>query len=287
MARPHLCFLQAQALEWAGTPRCKTLSADADDGSATRIVELPAGFDGPLPGCASAGLHAEWLVLAGRARIGGVDYERHGYGFAPRAPSSVQVTAAGAPGSVASGGGGRDSPTAATLLLMTGPAKLHDCEAVSLPATFDRPWQFGADGSVTGKPLGAGIASKTLRRDPVTAEQSFLYCAMPQHPPPSIMVGRFTHPVIEEIFVLDGTYVFGDVGRMGPGGYAFWREGEWHGPAGSETGYHLFIRVIGGPLSNVFSTEPAPFQWHPPYRPALPADMSYAVRREFKPGDSW
>ncbi|MCU0759868.1 MAG: hypothetical protein MUF07_11830 [Steroidobacteraceae bacterium] len=129
-------------------------------------------------------------------------------------------------------------------------------------------------------------ATEPLRLDPRTGEQSFLYCAMPQHPPPAVMVGRFTHPVIEEIFVLEGSYVFGDVGRMGPGGYVYWREDVWHGPAGSETGYHLFIRVVGGVLRNVFSPEPASFDWNPPYRPVLPEALR-PLAREHSPGPRW
>jgi hypothetical protein len=72
---------------------------------------------------------------------------------------------------------------------------------------------------------------------------------------------------------LSGEYVFGDVGRMGPGGYCWWRENEYHGPAGSETGYNLLIRVHGGPLVNTFSKDPAPFSFTPNHHPTLPPEL--------------
>ena len=76
--------------------------------------------------------------------------------------------------------------------------------------------------------------------------------------------------MIEEIFALAGTYVFADAGVMGPGGYCWWRENEFHGPAGRMTGYNIFIRVIGGPLRNTFSDDPFPFTFTPDHNPALP-----------------
>ena len=248
--------------------RVKTLSRDRADGAATEILQVSAGFRGALP--TRAGQPREWFVLDGDLELGGVSYRRHGYGFESPPPASLEVSSA----------------AGATLLWISGSTSRGIAERVSIPDTFMQPWSFGAEGSVTGKPLGEGIATKVLRRDPGSGEQTFLYCAMPQHSPPPIMVGKFTHPVIEELFVLDGSYVFGDVGRMGPGGYAFWRENQWHGPAGSETGYHLFIRVIGGPLRNQFSSDAAPFSWHPPYRPALPAPLR-ALAREHASAERW
>ena len=82
-----------------------------------------------------------------------------------------------------------------------------------------------------------------------------------------------THPKVEELYCLEGEYVWGDCGRMGPGGYCWWREGEYHGPAGTDTGYHLFVRTINGPLVNTFDTEKKPFTWTPEYRPALPPEL--------------
>lgn len=83
---------------------------------------------------------------------------------------------------------------------------------LQLPPGYDREFVLAADSylevlmlqgevgySGFGEPLSPGIASQILHRDASTGEQSFLYCVMPQHPAPSIMVGKFTHPVVEEI----------------------------------------------------------------------------------------
>jgi hypothetical protein len=169
---------------------------------------------------------------------------------------------------------------------------------VRVPPGFQRPWAprpgrylevLMLDGDWTLEQSGHPsvlLGSHGYLRRAASGEQSFLYCAMPQHPPPSIMPGKFTRPVVEEPYTLSGSYVFGDVGRMSAGGYAFWREGQWHGPAGSETGYCLFIRVFGGPLSNQFSAQPAPFSWHPEYRPSLPPHLQ-AIARAVDEGESW
>jgi hypothetical protein len=169
---------------------------------------------------------------------------------------------------------------------------------VRVPPGFQRPWasrpgqyleMLMLDGDWTlaesDRP-SALLGSHGYLRLAAGGEQSFLYCAMPQHPPPAIMPGKFTHPVIEELFALSGSYVFGDLGRMSAGGYAFWHAGQWHGPAGSETGYCLFIRVLGGPLSNQFSAQPAPFSWRPDYRPNLPPHLQ-AIARAVDEGVPW
>jgi hypothetical protein len=61
---------------------------------------------------------------------------------------------------------------------------------------------------------------------------------------------------------------------MQRGGYCWWRENMWHGPAGTDTGYNLFVRTVNGPLVNRFATEKKPFSWNPPHRPILPPDLA-------------
>ena len=189
---------------------------------------------------------------------------------------------------------GVSSPAGAVVLSMfpgtvaTGePAALDPEQAVEHLDAFAISWAGGAAGSVTGKPLAPTLATKILRRDADSGEQTFLYCSQPHHPPPTrVMPGKFTHPMVEEIFVLGGSFVFGDVGVMGPGGYCYWRENVWHGPVGSATGYHLLIRNLGGPLRNQFSDQPAPFSYDPPYHPDLPESLRpYA--RPYRPPPRW
>ncbi|HPF27878.1 MAG: hypothetical protein R3F58_03190 [Steroidobacteraceae bacterium] len=275
MSRPHICFIQSQCLAWQsatgwGFPQAevKTLSLDEDTGEATALLRWATGARGVLE--VPAGRSLEVLVLQGELAIDGVALSLQGYLF------RVAEAARGLAFECGQG---------TTLLVMRNRLRNGDCD-VAVADTFAEPWRFGAEGSVTGKPLGNGLATKSLRYNEATGERSFLYAALAQHPPPAVMVGKFAHPMIEELFLLDGSYVFGDVGRMRRGAYVWWREHEFHGPTGSVSGYHLFIRVLGGPLRNEFSREPAPFSYGPPYRPALPPALR-TVARETTGDLSW
>ncbi len=64
------------------------------------------------------------------------------------------------------------------------------------------------------------------------------------------------------------------------------RENEMHGPAGSETGYNLFIRIYGGPLRNKFLEEESPFSFRPAHNPVLP-DTLKAYDAPFTFTDPW
>lgn len=271
MARPHTCFVQAQEVPWiqgdepdpAWEVDVKVLSKDDSDGGYTGILRIPPGFS--LPGPVHFRCDFEFLVLDGAVEINGIEYTKDCYAFLPA-------------------GYRRDtnsSKQGAVLLalfdgfhhpIMGVPADGVYREEKLIPYlnAYEMEWQTGDAGSVTGKPLSPTIFTKKLRVDPETQEQTFLYAALPHHAPPPIMKGKFAHPMIEEVFVLSGEYVFGDTGRMGPGGYCWWREEEWHGPAGSEIGYNLFIRIYGGPLKNKFSDEESPFSFTPDHKPVLP-----------------
>jgi hypothetical protein len=271
MARPHTLFVQAQSLPWQSgnepdprwDVRAKILSKDEETGAYTAIIKIPAGFE--LPGPVHFRCDFEFYVLDGAFEVNGVEYRKDCYGFFPAGYRRDSNTSAGG---------------AVVLALFHGfhapimgeaPAGLYrEDKLITCVDVYNLEWKTGDEGSVTGKPLSPTIFTKKLRFDPDTQEQTFLYAALPHHPPPAVMKGKFGHPMIEEIFVLSGEYVFGDAGRMGPGGYCWWAENEMHGPAGSETGYNLFIRIYGGPLVNKFSSDPAPFSFKPPHAPALP-----------------
>ena len=285
MARPHICFIHAQGLPWGKTDlsrirpgvAAKLLSHDPDTGASTQIAAYPAGYQ--LPAGQSLRTAEELLILQGELSIGKVHHNTHCYAYLPAGfKRGAIATATGA----------------VVLSMFPGQAEAGPSEATAaLPGlveqvdSFAMPWATGMEGSVTGKPLSSTLATKLLRRDDASGEQSFLYCSKPHHPPPaSVMPGKFTHPMIEEIFVLDGTFVFGDTGIMGPGGYCYWREHQWHGPVGSATGYHLFIRNLGGPLQNQFSDQPAPFNFDPPFRPDIPEELRpYA--QAYEPPTRW
>jgi hypothetical protein len=285
MTRPHICFIQAQGLPWTQSDvsavrpgvRVKILSEDSRTGASTQIVAYPEGYE--LPAGQSLSVAEELFVLDGELRIGEVRHHAHCYAYLPagfrRGPIATlrgAVVLSMFPGRVQAG-----SDT-------MHPDPVQTIEQID---PFEMPWAGGIAGSVTGKALSSSLATKMLRRDESSGEQTFLYCSQPHHPPPGkVMPGKFTHPMVEEIFVLAGSFVFGDVGIMGPGGYCYWREHQWHGPTGSATGYHLLIRNLGGPLENQFSTEPAPFSFDPPYRPQIPETLEpYA--QAFRPPAGW
>lgn len=271
MPRPHILFVQAQALPWSASGFAnlgimvdvKVLSRDVDSGAVTEIMRLPGGMK--VPGPVHFDCAFEFYVLEGKFTVGDQTYGKDSYAFLPAGYTWAAM----------------QSDSGAVILAMFSAAPRLNrgegaCDARRLIKHLDAyrmDWKTGAEGSVTGKPLSPTIFTKKLRVDPETQEQTFLYAALPHHPPPKVMPGKFTHPMIEEIFVLSGDYVFGDAGKMGPGAYCWWRENEWHGPAGSETGYNLLIRVHGGPLVNAFGTESSPFSYNPVHRPALPADL--------------
>lgn len=278
MARPHILFIQAQDLPWQeglyGRGRqdveCKILSIDEKGTDATTIVRYPAGWSRSKP--EHCGAHEEFLVLDGEITINGQRYDRHCYGFFPA-------------------GYTRDSASTdkgAVLLTMfydrpdmkDGPGAGFDPK---LLIKFIDPKPMEWDPGLVDPQLAKGVAIKPFRTDPYTQEVSFLYCSPPHRQPPGMAKPQWTHPMVEEIYCIDGEYVWGDCGRMGPGGYAWWREEVMHGPAGTDTGYHLFVRTINGPLVNRFDTVKKPFRWDPPYNPILPPELKKFAKGYVRP----
>ena len=262
MARDHICFVQAQSMPWsqgelAGRKvEYKTLSRDAGNGACTLLLRYAPGFS--LEGVHALACAEEGLVLAGSLQVDDHTHDHHGYYCLPAGARRSQLKSDGG----------------AVVLTM------FDSEPLPAPSPeskvgihldpYQMPWLGGAEGSVTGKPLSNGLATKLLRRDEKTGEQSFLYSTHAHHPPPGIMVGRFGHPMVEEIFVLSGEFAFADLGTMRAGGYCWWREGQYHRPVGSRMGYLMFIRNLEGPLENEFPQDPFPFSYEPDHQPALP-----------------
>lgn len=268
MARPHICFVQSQMLPWSGgidglrpAAQSKILSRDDADGSSTRVVRYPEGWNA-TPGERLA-THEEFLVLDGEIEINGRRYEQHTYGFLPA-------------GYVREAMGTKRG--AVLLTMLYGRARTLDAGA---PAGFDEkllieyvnPLLMDWDPGLVDPQLSRGVAIKPLRTDPYTQEVSFLYCSPPHRVPPGMAKPQWTHPMVEELYCIEGDYVWGDLGRMRPGGYAWWRENVFHGPSGTDTGYNLFVRTVGGPLVNHFATEKKPFTWQPQHRPHLPPDL--------------
>lgn len=280
MARPHIMFIQAQCLPWQrglyapgrGDVDMKLLSIDEAQTDATCIVRYEPGWARNAPEYLTA--HEEFLVLDGEIQINDRRYEKHTYGFLPA-------------GYARESSGSEHGAVVLTMFydrpethLGQPPNGLYDD---SLLVEYVNPLTMEWDPGLVDPQLAAGVAIKPLREDPSTGEVSFLYCSPPHRVPPNMAKPQWTHPMVEELYCLEGEYVWGDVGRMGPGGYSWWREGVYHGPAGTDTGYHLFVRTVNGPLVNTFDDKPLPFTWEPEYRPQLPDELMQYAKAYVRP----
>jgi hypothetical protein len=273
MARPHIMFIQAQDIPWVpGLPsgarpevESRTLSIDEAGTDCTLLVRYPAGWSA---GPEYVDCLEEFVVIDGWIEINGVRYDRQSYGCLPAFyPRHRAVALEGA-----------------VLLAM-----YHDRPTVhsgTPPRPYDPallvehvdPLAMEWDPGLVDPQLAAGVAIKPLRTDPVTGETSFFYMSPPHRVPPGMAKPQWTHSIVEELYCLQGEYVWGDSGRMGPGGYAWWREHEYHGPSGTDTGYLLFVRTVNGPLDNIFDTEKKPFTWNPAFNPTLPPELKAIAR---------
>lgn len=267
MTRPHTMFIQAQCLPWANglyatgrdDVQSKILSIDDAGTDSSCIVKYPAGWQRNEPEHMLA--HEEFFVLDGAITINGQRFEKHSYAFLPAA--YLRESANSEEGAVLLNMF-YDKP-----LVKRGAAEdgLYDKKLlVPYMNVLDMEW----DASLVDPQLAAGVAIKPLREDPYTKEVSFLYCSPPHRVPPGMAKPQWTHTIVEEIYCIEGEYVWADSGRMGPGGYVWWREDVYHGPSGTDVGYNLFVRTINGPLDNHFDTEKKAFSWTPDYNPQLP-----------------
>ena len=269
MARPHIMFVQAQMIPWSrglsGNARpdveSKTLSRDDTDGSTTCVVRYAAGWQRSAAEYLTS--HEEFLVLDGAIEINGREYAKHSYGFLPAGYERTQSR----------------SQRGAVLLSMfygtpqLGAGRAPGCDP-KLLVEYVNPLTMDWDPGLVDPQLARGVAIKPLRTDPYTQETSFLYCSPPHRVPPGMAKPQWTHPMVEELYTIEGDYVWGDVGRMQRGGYCWWRENVYHGPSGTDTGYNLFVRTVNGPLVNTFDTVKKPFTWEPAHRPVLPAELA-------------
>ncbi len=279
MARDHTLFIMAQDIPWDDglysqarqDVRSKILSIDDAGTDATVIVEYPAGWERSKPEYLNT--HEEFLVLSGELEINGRVYSAQNYAFLPA-------------GFVRESASSKNGATVLTMFygkpaVIAGiPAEPHD---PALLVEHIDPFAMDWDPGLVDPQLSAGVAIKPLRTDPYTQETSFLYMSPPHRTPPGMAKPQWTHSMVEELFCIAGTYVWGDCGRMGPGGYAWWREGVYHGPAGTDVGYLLFVRTVNGPLDNIFDTKKVPFSWSPEFQPQLPDRLRPHARPYVEP----
>ena len=263
MARPHIEFIQAQALPWvtgaAGPARAdcaaRILSRDSTTGAMSAQLRYPAGWARNTP--ETLAVDEELFVLDGQLEIGGQTYGRHDYAFLPagflrsraRAPKGAVVLTFLSGTAQTGAGGAFDSR-----------------KLVERIATETAVWG-GADDVGNPGLHNSGVRNQWLRRDPDTGEESYLLAMLPW------MEERTeSHPVVQEMFLLAGEISGGKVGVMQPGGY-FWRpENKVHGPFGSRTGNLVFMRAMGGKLSTQFFGREN-LDYRPAHQPILPPEL--------------
>jgi hypothetical protein len=261
-------FIQSQVLAWedgaiAGRPgaQVKMLSSDSETGAATALIRYPAGYKGPAAAIEPA---EEILLLHGALRLNDRHLVSLSYARLPRRWPRQHCS----------------SDTGAVALTMFSsaptPAAGAAADAAVEPVIHGDLGHDGLEGWVanpyTRYLVGTGV--RPLFENPQTGEISILYSALPFR----YMEKRWSHPDVQEMYMLAGSYAINDVGVMAPGAYAWWQGGEFHGPYGSRTGFMMFIRSVGGPLANLIKDERIPVDYDAPYRPRLPEHMRAAAK---------
>jgi hypothetical protein len=264
MARPHIEWIQAQALPWQRDAiaardgaEAKILSQDAGTGAVSCILRYPAGY---ARAAECLACDEEFWVLEGAITVDGVDYGEHSYAHLPKhmprsgfaAPQGAAVlTFFSAAPVAAQGGGGFDARRLVRRL-----------------AAADNIWDgdFAAMGLES---MASTARMRTLRRDPDSGEITYLTATIAFRQG----VRSERHPVVQEFFLLSGELA-GDCGTMQAGAYCWRPPMVKHAPYGSWTGTLLLFRSIGGPQSTDWEDPDQPFTWTPAHRPVLPAELA-------------
>lgn len=233
MPRPHIEFIQEQALAWepaalpagCGGASWKILSRDEAGGAFTALVRLDPGWrTAGSPAFAAAQelfvIDGELVASGGRrtARLGPGGYLRVG------------------PGTLC----GLQAASAACRLLWMADGRLDpapaEAEALAVADSAAMAWQVP-----WVKGPAPGLRLKLLWRDETTGAYSRLLDVAPGWGEPRLE----HHDCSEEAFMLSGDMTMGGLGTMGPGAYFFRPPGIKHGPMHSRAGAVIFIRTDG------------------------------------------
>lgn len=277
MSRPHIDYVQSQALPWAGSPwpclagcQVKVLSRDEATGAASAVVRMPAGWHADGAGWLSAAL--EFLVVEGALEVNGREYRTDCYAWLPAGyPLRHCRSDAGAvllaffDAEPAWTAGVPDAPTA------DAPVEFRDA--------YRLPW---TDEGLPPGPARAGVRAKLLRGSPARGDSTYL-TACPAHLQPAERRSpQETHDCVEEIFLLSGD-LQSTVGHMAAGAYAWLPSRAAHGPYGSRGGSLALVRTLGGPLDVQPTPHEVELEREPAYRPVLPPDFERAALRPWRP----
>ncbi|MDX2225350.1 MAG: DUF4437 domain-containing protein [Rhodospirillaceae bacterium] len=268
MARPHIDFIQAQALPWVTglNPSfpdlpVKTLCVDPDSGASTVIVRFPPGWRGPpasyLP------FDQELYVLDGGFTAQGARFGLDAYAYWPAGFAQYdQFTDTGADVLCFIEG-------AADIILGRPPPGRYDqTHAVPHLDTHDMAWtKQGLDPDYEW----FGFSWKVLRHIPATQATTFLLDTPAQRHPPGWMVRDEVHDCTEEIMILSGELCC-PYGILTAGAYLNRPPGIRHGPYYTRFGNVLLGRV-DGKLENNFNETAERVTLTPPHLPRLPENL--------------
>ena len=291
MARPHIEFIQSQALPWAkglyGGARpeveSKTLSLDDTNGESSMILRYPAGWERRDEEHLLA--DEEIFVLDGSLEIAEVEYGRHCYAYLPggyrRASASSKEGAV-----VLTMFSGEPVAKSGT----PGEGLYDDSNLVQLKDTLEMPWEPLPD-ELGGSPdwdelpenredddemnfdpgLRYAARRKRLWTDPDTGEGTTLFAILPQTHPMNWKAKPSSHECVEECYLLAGELT-GNCGVMYPGAY-FWRPpGIYHGPYGTLTGWMHLGHLRYGKHENLRADKASTFTFTPEHTPIMPPE---------------
>ena len=249
MARPHIepyvelnDDYQAFALrDFPAGAHYKVLSLDEDTGACSLKMRFDAGYRRP-PGMSYS--DAEMFVLEGRVEIGAKTYGRGQYFFVPAGIAMGAMFSA-------------DGFEALVFYNDGPPSHVESDEdhelalteaCVSTNAYLDAPWL----GTARRNPgVASGFAVKSLRMNPATKANTFLYAAIPEFIQDNISY----HDCAEEAYHIHGDCSMMQFGELPTGGY-FWRPAYInHGCFWSKHGCIALAR-IDGELYNYFHYNP-------------------------------
>lgn len=270
MTRPHIEWIQAQALPWTEDAiparpgaQAKILSRDDGTGALSCIIRYPAGY---RRGAEWLEADEEFWVLDGSIEVDGAAYGEHTYAHLPRAMPRG--------GFAAPGGAVVLTFFSATPVARPGVgAGFDERRLVRRLAAADNIWD--ADAVAMGlQSMLATARIRTLRRDPDSGETTYLTVTLP------FRQGERSerHPVVQEFFMLSGELA-GDMGVMQAGAYCWRPPMIKHAPYGSWTGTVLLFRAIGGPQTTLWEEPDQPFTWKPEHKPVLPPDLAPLMRK--------
>ena len=270
MPRPHVEFLQAQALPWlpVGTAGFRPgadqrlLSQDPDSDASSNLLRYPEGW--ALQGAQRLACDEELFVLHGQLVMG---ERRYGPGDYAYLPAGYRRPSLSAPGG------------AIALTFLEGRPQALDpdddrlldpgTETVEQLRTGDQAWGGATEPAVAGP----GVGRKLLKPDNALGERTWILSMEGSEERPLEVNGIEQHPCVEEMYLLAGSFHM-PCGVMRAGAY-FWRPPMIkHGPMGAREPFLALFRAKEGAFSTQWSGRGSPVPWDRPYRPTLPRGVT-------------